>query len=104
MASIGKKGCCDSGRKKERVFELVIIEDSIDDLSERRLQFLSRSEAFSAIQETVETWLRYDWNIKLPPMPCYEQFLDCLTTKRKIVYEAGSIGHDGFHLEIKVAP
>jgi hypothetical protein len=105
MASIGKKGV---GKKeigkKERVFELVIIEDSIDDLSERRLQFLSSSEAFRTIQETVKLWRSYSWTTKLPPAPSYEHFLECIEKGHKTVYEIGSIGRHGFHLEIQIGP
>lgn len=79
---------------------LVIIEDSIDDLSEYTLQFLSRPLAYRAVKEKILDWHKYSWVCPLPPSPSYQEFLRALTLQT-IIYEIGSIAEHGFHLEIK---
>jgi hypothetical protein len=88
--------------RKRVCFQLVIIEDSIDDLSERRLQFFSRAEAYRTVQETIRNWKSYQWSLPLPPIPSCDKFLKAIELQTKTIYDVGSIGGCGFHLEIQV--
>ena len=88
--------------RKRVCFQIVIIEDSIDDLSERRLQFFSKAEAFLSVQETIRNWKSYAWALPLPPIPSWDKFLNAIELQTKTIYDVGSLDGCGFHLEIQV--
>ena len=95
----GKKGTRKARRRE--CLQVTIIEDDLDDLRERTLQFLSKAEAFRFVQEMVKHWKTFQWVVPLPPAPTWEKFLKALELQTS-VYDAGALEGGGFHLEIVV--